>query len=86
MENFIPRSYIDPKNFEELSNLILQLHQSRSNQNGTIEPFKNSADIIKVLNKIFPDKNCTGFTFTENIDKPFFGIYVNLTITNNDLI
>ena len=86
MDNYIPRSYVDPKNFEELQDLISQLYLSRTGNDGEIKPFKNNADIIKVLNKIFNDKNCVGFTFTENLDNEYFGVYVSPTITNNDLM
>ncbi len=86
MENFIPRSFIDPKNFDELNDLIGQLHLSRNNTDSVIRTFSGNSDIVKVLNKIFNDKNCVGFTFTENIDNDFFGVYVNPTITNSDLM
>lgn len=86
MDNFMPKSYIDPKNFEELSDLIGQLYQAEFSANEATPEFKGSHDIVKCLNKIFNDKNCTGFIYTNNIDNEFFGVFVNPLITNTDLM
>lgn len=46
----------------------------------------NTDKIKDMLNKIFPKKQCTDVIYTKNTDKIFFGVYVNPSLTANDIM
>ena len=46
----------------------------------------NLNDLKKELNKFFKDSECTNVYYTENVDKPFFGMCVFANITDGDNI
>ena len=41
---------------------------------------------VEILNKIFDNRQCVDFLYTNNTDNVIFGINVNPTITNTDLV
>ena len=82
----MPRSYIDPTNYDTLQDLISQLYLHTHESEEQVAEWDNNADIVKVLNKIFSDKHCVGFKYTENTDNEYFGVFVNPTISNSDLM
>ena len=53
---------------------------------GTNITSDDTKKFVDILNQIFGDKVCVDFVFTENIDNILFGIFVNPTVTNMDLM
>jgi len=53
---------------------------------GTDITSKDTEQFVDLLNQIFGDKVCVDFVFTENIDNVLFGVFVNPTVTNIDLM
>lgn len=47
---------------------------------------QNLMDLKTCINKMFTDSNCTNVTYTPNIDKLFFGLYVFPKVTGDDLV
>lgn len=70
--------------FDELVNACTALKVQAAD--GEDIDSKDTATLVDVLNKIFEDKNCKDFIFTNNTDNLFFGVYVDPTITNVDLV
>lgn len=57
--------------------------------NGELTPTDNrhfSGPLIKTLNKLFPEYNCTDVLYTINNDKPFFGVRINPSISALDAL
>ena len=81
---------MDGLNMELKMPLIEKLISACNNLKAIIssgEEFDTSRpEITDVLNKIFPEKQCVNSVLTKNTDNIFFGVVVNPTITNVDLM
>ena len=74
------------ENVDKLKSAILNLIYLKSEERLITPNIINLDDIKECLNNIFKDNSCTDVLFTNNTDKPFFGIHINPLISSTDAI
>lgn len=74
------------KNVDKLKSAILNLIYLKPEERLITPNIINLDDIKECLNNIFKDNSCTDVLFTNNTDKPFFGIHINPLMSSTDAI
>ena len=75
------------ENVERLIAAFGYMMSSYSDDESNIHPkFENLDDIAIILNGIFPESKCKEVTFTQNLDKMFFGVRVSPEIRKDMII
>lgn len=74
------------ENVDKLKSAILNLIYLKPEERLITPNIINLDDIKECLNNIFKDNSCTDVLFTNNIDKPFFGIHINPLMSSTDAI
>lgn len=74
------------ENVDKLKSAILNLIYSKPEERLIIFGVIDLDAIKECLNNIFEDNSCTDVLFTNNTDKPFFGIHINPLMSSTDAI
>lgn len=74
------------ENVDKLKSAILNLIYLKPEERLITPNIINLDDIKECLNNIFKDNSCTDVLFTNNTDKPFFGIHINPLMSSTDAI
>lgn len=78
--------FILEENVDKLKSAILNLIYLKPEERLVTPNIINLDDIKECLNCIFVENSCTDVLFTNNTDKPFFGIHVNPLMSSTDAI